>query len=330
MSPTPDHTTTLVTGLSGFIGRELARALPGGAQHALWGMAWRSPVPEGLEARTLRGDLMDPDWVDRAVARIRPDRVFHLAGQSRESLSWQDPWRTYHINLRSQLNLLQALARHAPGCRVLLASTSAVYGFMQGQSIAEDHPVRPVSPYGVSKAAAEIMARQMSLAADLNLLVVRSFNVIGPGQSSDFALGSFARQIAAIEAGQRPSVVETGTLAARRDFLDVRDMAAALCRVMDQGTSGEVYNIGSGVVVQLQDALERLVAFGRTAIEVRTVAQRLRPNDPPIMRANIAKLRSLGGWQPAVPLDATLQDMLNCWRAALASDPDPVEHKEQQ
>lgn len=330
MSPTPAHTTTLVTGLSGFIGRELARALPGGTGHTLWGMAWRSPVPEGLEARTLRGDLTDPEWVDRAVARIRPDRVFHLAGQSRESLSWHDPWRTYHINLRSQLNLLQALARHAPGCRVLLASTSAVYGFMQGESIAEDHPVRPVSPYGVSKAAAEMMARQMSLAADLSLLVVRSFNVIGPGQSSDFALSSFARQIAAIEAGQRPSVVETGTLAARRDFLDVRDMASALCRVMDQGTSGETYNIGSGVVVQLQDALERLVACSRTAIEVRTVAQRLRPNDPPVMRANIAKLRSLGGWRPAVPLDATLQDMLNCWRAALVSDPVPVEHKEQQ
>lgn len=330
MSPTSAHTTTLVTGLSGFIGRELARALPGGTGHSLWGMAWRSPVPEGLEARTLRGDLSDPEWVDRAVARIRPDRVFHLAGQSRESLSWHDPWRTYHINLRSQLNLLQALARHAPGCRMLLASTSAVYGFMQGESIAEDHPVRPVSPYGVSKAAAEMMARQMSLAADLDLLVVRSFNVIGPGQSSDFALSSFARQIAAIEAGQRPSVVETGTLAARRDFLDVRDMASALCRVMDQGTSGEVYNIGSGVVVQLQDALDRLVAFGRTAIEVRTAAQRLRPNDPPVMRANIAKLRSLGGWRPVVPLDATLQGMLNCWRAALASDPVPVEHKEQQ
>ncbi len=330
MSPTPAHTTTLVTGLSGFIGRELARVLPGGAQHALWGTAWRNPVPEGLEARTLRGDLSDPEWVDRAVARIRPDRVFHLAGQSRESLSWHDPWGTYQINLRSQLNLLQALVRHAPGCRVLLASTSAVYGFMQGASIAEDHPVRPVSPYGVSKAAAEMMARQMSLAADLNLLVVRSFNVIGPGQSSDFALSSFARQIAAIEAGQQPSVVETGTLAARRDFLDVRDMASALCRVMDQGTSGEVYNIGSGVVVQLQDALERLVAFGRTAIEVRTAAQRLRPNDPPVMRANIAKLRSLGGWRPVVPLDATLQDMLNSWRAALASDPAPVEHKEQQ
>lgn len=330
MSPTPAHTTTLVTGLSGFIGRELARVLPGGTGHSLWGMAWRSSVPEGLEARTLRGDLSDPEWVDRAVARIRPDRVFHLAGQSRESLSWHDPWRTYHINLRSQLNLLQALARHAPGCRVLLASTSAVYGFMQGESIAEDHPVRPVSPYGVSKAAAEMMARQMSLAADLDLLVVRSFNVIGPGQSSDFALSSFARQIAAIEAGRQPSVVETGTLAARRDFLDVRDMASALCRVMDQGTSGEVYNIGSGVVVQLQDALERLVACGRTAIEIRTVAQRLRPNDPPAMRANIAKLRSLGGWRPAVPLDATLQDMLNCWRATLASNPDPVEHKDKR
>lgn len=329
MSPTPAPTATLVTGLSGFIGRELARALPGGAEHSLWGMAWRSPVPEGLEARTLRGDLTDPEWVDRAVARIRPDRVFHLAGQSRESLSWRDPWRTYQTNLRSQLNLLQALARHAPGCRVLLASTSAVYGFMQGESIAEDHPVQPVSPYGVSKAAAEMMARQMALAADLNLLVVRSFNVIGPGQSSDFALSSFARQIAAIEAGRRPPVVETGSLAARRDFLDVRDMASALGRVMDQGTPGEVYNIGSGVVVQLQDALERLVACGHTAIEVRTAAQRLRPNDPPVMRANIARLRALGGWRPAVPLDATLRDMLNCWRAALAADPAPVEHKEQ-
>ena len=116
MSPTPDHTTTLVDRSFGI--QSAANWLgpcPEAPNTPCGGMAWRSPVPEGLEARTLRGDLMDPDWVDRAVARIRPDRVFHLAGQSRESLSWQDPWRTYHINLRSQLNLLQALARHAPG-----------------------------------------------------------------------------------------------------------------------------------------------------------------------------------------------------------------------
>ena len=330
MISVPANTTTLVTGLSGFIGRELARALPEGAEHSLWGLARHRPVPEGLGARTLRGDLTDPDWVDRTVARIRPDRVFHLAGQSRESASWHDPWQTYRTNLRGQLNLLQSLARHAPGCRVLLASTSAVYGFMQGNAIDENHPVQPLSPYGVSKAAAEMMARQMALAADLHLLVVRSFNVIGPGQSPDFALSSFAHQIAAIEAGRQPPVVETGTLAARRDFLDVRDMASALGRVMDLGTSGEVYNIGSGIAVQLQDALERLVALGRTEIEVRTAAQRLRPNDPPVMRANIAKLRALGGWQPAVPLDATLRDMLNCWRAALASHPASVEHKDKR
>ena len=328
MIRTTSNTTTLVTGLSGFIGRELARALPAGPEHALWGLAWHGSVPEGLGSRILRGDLTDADWVNRAVARIRPDRVFHLAGQSRESTSWHEPWQTYRTNLRGQLNLLLALAQHAPGCRVLLASTSAVYGFMQGTSIDENHPVQPVSPYGVSKAAAELMARQMSVASELDLLIVRLFNVIGPGQSPDFALSSFAQQIAAIETGQRPPVVETGNLAAERDLLDVRDAASALGRVMEQGTSGEVYNIGSGVAVPLQDALARLVARGRIDVEVRTAKQRLRPNDARVMRANIAKLRSLGAWQPVVPLDATLNDMLNCWRSAMASDPAPVSNKD--
>ena len=321
-------TKTLITGVSGFVGKELARALPIDANCVLWGQAWRGAAPQGLGVETVRGDLTVQSWVDEAVARMQPDRVFHLAGQSWEGFSWHHPWQTYETNLLSLLNLLQSLARHAPGCRVLLVSSSAVYGFMQTDPIAENHPIQPVSPYGVSKAAAEMMARQMSSVSALELVIVRSFNVIGPGQRIDFALSSFAHQIAAIEIGLQPPIVETGVLTASRDFLDVRDMATALCDVMEFGVPGEVYNVGSGNATQLKDLLARLFDMSDAEIEVRTADTRLRPSDPPVLRADVEKLKALGSWQPKVSLDATLRDMLNCWRADLATEHSPIEHKD--
>ena len=215
----------LITGVTGFLGRHLTRALSIASENEVFGVARGEGLlnPPNLPCHWLPGDLTDAVWTRKTVQAVRPTHCYHLAGQSRESASWSQPWRTYEANLHSQLNLLEAMATLAPDCRTLIASSSSVYGFMSGTALRETDPLRPVSPYGVSKASQELMARQYAISHRLPTIVTRNFNIIGPGQSPSFAFSSFACQIARAERGEQPALLETGNLEVSRDFLDVQD-----------------------------------------------------------------------------------------------------------
>jgi len=201
---------------------------------------------------------------------------------------------------------------------VLFVGSGMVYGDAEtaGQIVDENRPVRPASPYAASKAAADLLSSWS--VPPLDIIRVRPFNHIGPRQAPDYAIANFARQLAAIEHGRQPPVVETGNLTSRRDLTDVRDIVQAYILLMEHGRSGDVYNAGSGVTYSIQDVLDRLIALARVRVEVRQQPERMRAGEPMVSAADAGKLQRQTGWQRRFSLDQTLADTLEYWRKVLS------------
>jgi GDP-4-dehydro-6-deoxy-D-mannose reductase len=316
----------VVTGAAGFVGAHFvawARATDASRVFALV----RHPL-SSADCAVLRlpssqvfvGDLIDPSFVDAAIDEIRPDRVVHLAAQSSVPASWQDPARTLTNNVLAELNVLEASARHVPAARVLVVGSSEEYGSAQPTDLplTEEAPLRPESPYAVSKIAQDFLGLQYFLGRHLDVVRVRPFNLIGPGQSDRFAIPSFARQIAEAEAGRRPPVIEVGNLSARRDFTDVRDAVRAYAMVLERGRAGEVYNVGGGCVRSIGDLLNSLCQLARRPLEVKVDPSRFRPVDAPAIESDNRKIREEVGWHPRIPIDQSLRDVLDEWRQRVA------------
>ncbi|MDP9349465.1 MAG: GDP-mannose 4,6-dehydratase, partial [Gemmatimonadota bacterium] len=247
-----------------------------------------------------------------AVDTARPEAVYHLAGQSSVAQSFSDPLATWDVNATGTLRLLCALRSGGlGGARVLLASSAEVYGPVPEaeQPITEDRPLRPVSPYAASKAAAELAAVQVSSADGPQVVIARSFNHTGPGHDARFALPSFARQLASHAPGSEP-VLHVGNLGARRDLLDVRDVVRAYQRLVRSGEAGQAYNVCSGEACFLQDVVEEMVEISGTRARIEVDAERLRPVDIPLLVGEGSRLRALG-WAPEIPLRRTLEDLLS-------------------
>jgi GDP-4-dehydro-6-deoxy-D-mannose reductase len=318
---------SLITGVSGFAGSHLADYLLAKADAAteVWGCdlsgARRSYLSPNV--RLLAADLRDPLAVREVIEQSRPERIFHLAGQAFVGDSWSHPWETIETNLRSQVNLLEAVVGCGLRPRILVVGSADEYGRMDasGEPIDESRPLRPDSPYSVSKVGQDLLGLQYFLSYGLPVVRVRPFNHIGPRQSRKFVAAGFAAQIAAIEAGQQLPVMQVGNLAARRDFTDVRDMVRAYAMVLEQGQAGEVYNIGSGESRRIQDLLDMLLSLARTPIQVETDPARLRPNDLPDLVCDAGQLRQATGWRPELTLEQTLSDLLDYERALLEPEP---------
>lgn len=290
----------LVTGVSGFIGARLARALVD-AGHRVAGTYIEDALRmEGVSLH--RADLRDREMLAAALAESRPEVVVHLAGLSHVGASWRRSSDYFQVNVLGTENLLAA----AGDARVVVASSSEVYGRVPEaeQPIAEDRPPAPRNPYALTKAAAE----RLALAAGAS--VVRSFNVVGPGQAAAFALPSFARQLAAIARGEVRAVLEVGNLEPRRDFLHVDDAADAYALLVERGRPGEIYNLGSGRARRVGEMLERLIGISGLEVEVRVDPERCRTDDLPLLLADCGRLRALG-WEPRRPLDDALAGL---WR----------------
>jgi GDP-4-dehydro-6-deoxy-D-mannose reductase len=311
----------LITGITGPVGSFLADyllTLPDVEVHGF--KRWRSdPRPiQHLYGRVTfhEGDVEDPFSVAHAVRRAAPDRIYHLAAQSYPSESWDAPIATMRTNVEGTLNVLEAARLHCPAARIHIAGTSAEYGRVAPHEtpIAETHALRPASPYGVSKVAAELSGLQYHGSYGLHVVVTRSFNHVGPRQGDRCSIQTFCQQMAAIEAGQQAPALMVGNLETRRDFTHTADVARALWLLQEHGQPGQVYNLCSGVATRIGDIVELVRARGRVPVEVRVDPARLRPSDEPLLMGDTSKLRAATGWEPRIGMEQIVSELLEYWR----------------
>lgn len=318
----------LITGVSGFVGGHMVDLLRAEAPQAeIVGLDSRP----GNRARALgieivKADLQDPVSVRRALEQVRPDRLVHLAAQSSPQRSWEDPAGTLKTNLLGLLHLLEAARTLSLEPRLLVVGSAEEYGLVQPHEmpLREEAPLRPASPYAVSKVAQGFLALQYALSLGLPIVRTRTFHHTGPRRGEQFAESSFARQLAEIEAGRRPPWVEVGNLDAVRDFTDVRDVVRAYWALLDRGAPGEVYNVCSGRGVKMTDLLEELVTLSGLEVEIRVDPSRLRPLDVPVVVGDPSRLRAATGWHASIPLSRTLRDLLDHWRERVGVSPAPA------
>lgn len=314
----------LVTGASGFVGLHFLRAAS--TRLPDWSLTGWYQGLEPAQTGSVRWsavDLEDPRAMTAGVREIRPTHVLHLAAAADVGGSFSNPYRTFVVNTVGTLNLLEALKKEAPDAKLLIVSSSDVYGesFKTGEPLDEQAPVRPQNPYSASKVAAEFVAQSYAKLG-LRLIIARPFNHIGPGQSEHFVVSSFARQLARIEAGLQPPRLEVGNLEATRDFSDVRDIVAGYLSTierMEQLTPGLVLNFCSGVSRKVGDVLNGLAELSETAVEITQDPARLRPSDIPFAAGNPERARRVLDWRPEYPWLETLEATLADWRARVAS-----------
>jgi GDP-4-dehydro-6-deoxy-D-mannose reductase len=254
------------------------------------------------------------------LEQTAPDVIFHLAAQAFVPVSWQDPWDTLENNIRAQTNILDGLVKLNAKPRVLIVGSNEEYGLVRPEDLPldEDSPLRTNNPYAVSKLTQDWLGLAYFLSHQIPVVRVRPFNHIGPRQADSFVVPAFAKQVAAIEARRQEPVIRVGNLAARRDFTDVRDVVRAYHLAITNGQPGEVYNIGSGRSRAVQDILDILMSYSRVAVRVEQDPARMRPSDTPEIRCDAAKLYQATGWQPTIPFEQSLQDVLDDWRVRIA------------
>lgn len=302
----------LITGVRGFVGQHLRRhLLEKGWEVVGCDVTVDEPTDEEVPC-----NLCDAASIDQTVEWAGPvTHVFHLAAITFVPESGRNPVNTFDVNLLGTVRLAESIRRHTPTARMIFISTSEVYGHPESLPITEDHPLKPANPYAISKAAADEYCRYLQRAGLLNVIRMRPFNHTGPGQSDQFVLSSFARQVAEIEAGKREPVVRVGNLESLRDFLHVSDVVHAYECAALQGIAGEAYNVSSGQSVRVSDALKQLLSMARAPIRVEIDHDRLRPVDVPEALGSYERLRSQTGWNPKIPFAVLLADLLDYWRA---------------
>ena len=314
----------LVTGAGGFVGGHLVELVrqeaPATSLHGVvqphGSLAWST----SQGARIHEADLDDPAAAAAVIQEVRPDGIVHLAGQSSVQQSWLDPGGTLRTNVLGIVHLLDAARAASLRPAVLVVGSAEEYGPV-GEAelpIREDAPLRPASPYAVSKVAQGALARLYGPAGGMRVVLTRTFHHTGPGRGEAFAESSFARQIAEIEHGLRPAVIEVGNLDAVRDFCDVRDVVRAYLLLLENGEPGQAYNVCSGRGLRIREVLDLLLASSSARVEVRVDKERLRPADVPAQVGDPSRLRAATAWEPRIPIAETLRDLLSDWRARVA------------
>lgn len=303
----------LVTGATGFAGSHLLdHLLEQQPTIAAWAHVRGRQTHLATDARIVWNsvDLLDREAVARALAALQPSVVYHCAGVAHVGESWSKPVLALGVNVVGTHHILEGVRRANLHCPVLVIGSALVYRPSVNR-LREEDPIGPSDPYGVSKLAQEMLAvRQM----ETPVFIVRPFNHAGPRQSSAFVTSSFARQIAEIEAGIREPVIRVGNLDSMRDVTDVRDTVRAYRLVVQHGTPGRPYNVCSGEAYRVRDLLDALTGRSSTSIRIEIDPGRLRPSDNPIIAGDRSRILTETGWQPRIPIDRTLEDLLDYWR----------------
>ena len=315
----------LITGTTGFVGSHLAEYCLKQPRVKIYGIV----LPHHLrdEAQRIRDikdkiellecDLTNRIEVVRGLEKSKPDKIFHLAAQSVVSTSWKFPEDTLINNIISELNIFEVVREMKLNPVIVIACSSEEYGlvFENELPVRETNPLRPLSPYAVSKVAQEKLAFQYHQSYRLKTVLTRFFNTEGPGRNQDFVTSNFAKQIAEIEKGKREPIIYVGNLEAKRDFSDVRDMVGAYWLASEKCRFGEPYNVCSEKARSIKSVLDLLLSLTKVKnIQVRQDSQRMRPSDIPIVRGNCSKFKKETGWRPEIPFEKTISDTLNYWR----------------
>jgi len=312
----------LVTGITGFAGSHLVDYLLTLSGVEVMGIQrWRSRT-ENIEhfkdkVRLVECDLRDASSVRDVIDQLRPDRIFHLAAQSFVPTSWTAPTESLVTNIIGQLNIFEAVKKLQIMPRIQLACSSEQYGMVHEQElpIRETNPMRPLSPYAVSKVGQDMLGYQYWMSFKIPIIRTRGFNHEGPRRGPVFVCSDFAKQIADIEKKRKPPVIRVGNLDARRDFSDVRDVVRAYWLSLEKGEPGEVYNICSGRAWTIREMLDMLLGMTKEKVKIEQDAARMRPSDVPVLLGDASKFRKATGWETTIPFEQTLRDLLDYWRA---------------
>jgi GDP-4-dehydro-6-deoxy-D-mannose reductase len=315
----------LITGVNGFVGGHLAEHLLAAGGWDVWGLtrhpaARLAPPLERIEL--VVADLSIPEQVAAALERIYPDVIFHLAAQSNVPRSFEDPVGTLMTNVCAEISVFQSVLRLRQNPLIIVAGSNEIYGQVQPEDLPlnERTPLRPVNPYAVSKATQDLLAYQYYVSHRLRTIRLRLFNHIGPRQSEQFVVSAFAAQIARIEAGLQEPLLRVGNLGAERDFTDVRDIVRAYALAAQQGQVPSAYNIGSGRCVSIRWLLDTLLTLSTHDIAVEPDPSRMRPADVQRVVSDYRLFHQHTGWQPKIPLEQTLADVLEYWRSQVRND----------
>jgi GDP-4-dehydro-6-deoxy-D-mannose reductase len=314
----------LITGATGFVGSHLATYILKNIKRNVTIFGTAFPLKETVKGiNLLTGDLQDRQFVAKVINRSNPDLIFHLAAIAFVGTSLTEPDKVILNNITAQLNLLEEIRQQKRNPKILIVSSAECYGAVSKSDnpISETQGLAPVSSQGLSKVAQDLMGYVYYKSYGLQIIRVRPFNHIGPRQSPDFVVSSFAKQIAEIEKdvekkvrSKKRGVIRVGNLSARRDFTDVSDIVRAYWLALEKGKIGEVYNLGSGKDYAISWILDTLLSLSNVKIVVETDPSRLRPSEIPVTICNYQKFRNQTGWEPKIPIEQTLKDVLDYWR----------------
>lgn len=312
--------TALVTGIAGFVGSHLAELLLSRG-FEVYGMCRPRTKRDHIESIINKLHLEDADLLDThslytMLARIKPDYIFHLAAQSFVPTSWISPSVTLEVNVVGSANLFEAVRQAKIDPVIQIACSSEEYGLVHEDElpIKETNPLRPLSPYAVSKVAMDYLGYQYYQSYNVRIIRTRGFNHTGPRRGETFAESNFAKQIALIEKGKQEPVIFVGNLEAKRDYTDVRDMVRAYLLAVEKCDPGDVYNIAVGKTIRIGDMLNLLLSYSRVTVEIRKDPSRMRPSDVPVLIGDNTKFVNKTGWKPEVPFEKTMEDLLTYWR----------------
>lgn len=309
-----------ITGIAGFVGSHLAELLLSQG-YEVYGLLRSRSKTDHIESIINKLHLEDADLLDThslyaTITRIKPNYIFHLAAQSFVPTSWVSPSVTLEVNVVGSANLFEAVRMAGIDPVIQIACSSEEYGLVHADEtpIKETNPLRPLSPYAVSKVAMDYLGYQYFQSYKVRIIRTRGFNHTGPRRGETFAESNFAKQIAMIEKGKQEPVISVGNLEASRDYTDVRDMVRAYVLAVEKCDPGDVYNICMGKTIRIADMLDLLLSMSKAKVEIKQDSSRMRPSDVPVLLGDNSKFVAKTNWKPIIPFKQTMEDLLNYWR----------------
>lgn len=305
----------LIIGGNGFVGKHLVKHLKNDKHWDVYiTKRGQNPINTKVDGE-FNLDILNKEEIKEVIKKVSPDYVFHLAAQSSVAVSWENPLLTVDVNIKGTINLLDAIRECEVSPRILIIGSGEEYGYILPDEIPipENNLLRPGNIYAATKVAQNMISKVYTDAYKMDIVLVRAFNHIGPGQSPLFVVSDFCKQIVEIKKGIRKNIIKVGNLSAKRDFTDVRDVVKAYSLLIEKGKKGETYNVGSNKAIAIQDILNKIIKISGIEVKVIIDSEKLRPVDVPVIEADTRKIKSDIGWEKEIDIDKTIKDTITYW-----------------